>query len=60
MLYEIPSIMDLKEAGQLLHVGRTTMLKIIHEGQLDAVCRNNHWLITRKALEDYLAYGQPS
>jgi excisionase family DNA binding protein len=51
---DIPYIMTFKECQKILCVGKNTLLRLIHSGQLDAFQIGNRWKITRDAVIDYI------
>ena len=53
-MQEIPAIMTRKEASELLKISKGTILKLIHEGKLDAFMIGNNYRLTRGAIEDFI------
>lgn len=53
-MQEIPAIMTRKEASELLHISKNSILKLIHDGKIDAFMIGNGYRITRTAIEDFI------
>lgn len=57
-MYEyIPEIMTLKECQNVLKVGKNTLLKLIHSGELDAFKLGSRWKIPKEAVIEYIKYS---
>lgn len=54
MLSHVPDVLNLKELQKILHIGRNTALKLIHEEKLDAHFIAGKWLILREDVEEFL------
>ena len=56
-MYErIPEIMTVKECQNILKVGKNTLLKLIHSGEIDAFRIGNRWKIPKEAVIGYIKY----
>ena len=53
-LYDLPVIMTRKEAQSVLHIGKGTMLRYIHERIIPAKKIGNKFYITRDDLLEFI------
>lgn len=51
--------LDLMEAAEFLRISRTTMLRLLKRGDIQAVKVGGQWRILRSALDDYLSGAKP-
>lgn len=56
MLERIPEIMTFNECKCLLKVGKNTLLKLLHNGDIGAFRIGNRWKIPKKAVMDYIKF----
>ena len=57
LMYEtIPEIMTLRECRQILKVGKNTMLRLIHSGELSAFRIGNRWKVPKEAVLEFIKY----
>lgn len=56
MYEQIPEIMTLRECCKLLKVGKNTMLRLIHEGQIEAFMVGNRWKIPKEGVVEFIRY----
>jgi len=54
MLKDVPAILTFQECMVVLKVGKNTLLRLIHDGELDAFRIGNRWKITREAVEVFI------
>lgn len=54
MLYNVSDVLTLKEMQKILHVGKNTALRLIHEGIIEGHLVANKWLIFREDVEEYI------
>lgn len=54
MLENIPEMMTIKEAAQVLRCGRTKLMEYVHEGVIDAYMIAGKWLILREDLVEFV------
>ena len=54
MLKDVPAILTFQECMVVLKVGKNTLLRLIHDGELDAFRIGNRWKITREAVELFI------
>ena len=56
-MYEtIPEIMTFKECQRLLRVGKNTLLRMLHTGELDGFRIGNRWRVTKESVVEFLRY----
>lgn len=56
-MYEmIPEVMTFKECKTLLRVGKNTLLRMLHTGELDGFMIGNRWKITKESVIEFLRY----
>ena len=56
MYEKIPEIMTCKECQNILKIGKNTLLKLIHSGEIDAFRIGNRWKIPKEAVVEYIRY----
>ena len=57
-MYErIPEIMTVKDCQNILKVGKNTLLKLIHSGEIDAFRIGSRWKIPKEAVVEYIKYS---
>ena len=56
MYEQIPEIMTLRECCALLKIGKNTMLRLIHEGQIEAFMIGNRWKIPKESVVEFIRY----
>ncbi len=54
MLYNTPDTLTLKELQKVLHVGKNTALKLIHENIITGHLVGGKWLVLREDVEEYI------
>lgn len=54
MLYNSPDVLTLKEMQKILHVGKNTALRLIHEGIIEGHLVAKKWLVFREDVEEYI------
>ena len=52
----IPEIMTFKECQRLLRVGKNTLLRMLHTGELDGFRIGNRWRVTKESVVEFLRY----
>lgn len=57
MLTNIPDVLSIKELRSVLHISRSTALKLIHEGMLEAHMIGGKWLVLKEDVEELLKRG---
>ncbi len=56
-MYEmIPEIMTFEECKTLLRVGKNTLLRMLHTGELDGFKIGNRWKIKKESVVEFLRY----
>ena len=56
-MYEmIPEVMTFNEVKTLLRVGKNTLLKMLHTGELDGFMIGNRWKIRKESVVEFLRY----
>ena len=56
MNQKLPTLYTLKECCSILKVGRTKMLELIWNGEIDAFKIGGHWRITESAIQEYVTH----
>ena len=56
MYEQIPEIMTLRECCAILMVGKNTMLRLIHEWQIEAFMVGNRWKIPKEGVVEFIRY----
>ena len=57
MMYEqTPEIMTLRECCAVLKVGKNTMLKLLHDKQIEGFRVGNRWKVTKEAVVEFIRY----
>ena len=56
MYEQIPEIMTVRERCVLLKVGKNTMLRLIHEGQIEDFMIGNRWKIPKESVVEFIRY----
>ena len=56
MYEQIPEIMTLRECCAILKVGKNTMLRLIHEWQIEAFMVGNRWKIPKEGVVEFIRY----
>lgn len=54
---EIPPIMTFAQCQNILHVGKNTLLDMLHDGRLQGFKIGSRWRITREELEEYIEHA---
>ena len=54
---EIPPIMTFAQCQNILHVGKNTLLDMLHDGRLQGFKIGSRWRITRAELEEYIEHA---
>ena len=49
-------ILTFKECQRLLKVGKNTLLRLLHNGDIEAFRIGNRWKIPKSAIFDYIRY----
>lgn len=57
MLYNTPDTLTLKELQKVLHVGKNTALKLIHENIITGHLIGGKWLVLREDVEEYILHA---
>lgn len=57
MLYNTPDTLTLKELQKVLHVGKNTALKLIHENIITGHLVGGKWLVLREDVEEYILHA---
>ena len=50
---EIPPIMTFAQCQNILHIGKNTLLNMLHDGRLQGFKIGSRWRITREELEEF-------
>ena len=53
-LDQYPDVLTLHECQQILQVSRGTMLRLLHENEIQAFRVGNRWRIQRKAMLEFI------
>ena len=56
MYEQIPEIMTLRECCAILKVGKNTMLKLLHEKQIEGFRVGNRWKIPKESVVEFIRY----
>lgn len=56
MYDRIPVIMSCKECQKIMRIGKTTLLKLIHSGEIEAFRVGRRWKIPRESVIEYIKY----
>jgi len=56
MLTNTPDILTTQDLMQLLHISKTTALKLIHENIITGHWNGNRWLILKEDVLDYILH----
>lgn len=51
---QIPAIMTRKECQELLHISKSSMLKLLKEGAIDSFTINGRYRITSDSLNEFI------
>ena len=54
MFQTIPAIMTRKELSELLHISKGTLLRLIHDGKIEAFQIGNSFRFTKEAVEEFV------
>lgn len=54
---EIPPIMTFAQCQNILHVGKNTLLDMLHDGRLQGFKIGSRWRITREKLEEFIEHA---
>jgi excisionase family DNA binding protein len=54
MLCNTPDTLTLKDLQEVLHIGKNTALKLIHENVLAGHLIGGKWLVLREDVEEYI------
>lgn len=49
-----PDVLTLKEMQKILHIGKNTALKLMHEGIIEGHWVGNKWLIFKEDVIEYI------
>ena len=60
MLPNEPDVLTLKEMQKILHIGKNTALKLIHEGIIEGHWVGNKWLIFKEDVIEYILKSSTS
>ena len=55
---EIPPIMTFAQCQNILHIGKNTLLDMLHDGRLQGFKIGSRWRITREELEEFIEHAQ--
>lgn len=58
MKQEIPPVMTFSQCQNILHIGKNTLLNLLHDGQLDGFKIGSRWRITREDLEEFIDHAR--
>ncbi len=58
MNQEIPPIMTFAQCQSILHIGKNTLLDMLHSGRLQGFKIGSRWRITREELEEFIVHCQ--
>ncbi|MCM1244992.1 MAG: helix-turn-helix domain-containing protein [Roseburia sp.] len=58
MKHEIPPVMTFSQCQDILHVGKNTLLDLLHDGKLDGFKIGSRWRITREDLEEFMEHAR--
>ena len=53
-LDKYPDVLTLRECQKILQVSRSTMLRLLHEGEIPAFRIGNRWRIQRKEMLEFI------
>ncbi len=56
MYEQIPEIMTLREACELLKVGKNTMLRLLHDKEIEGFMIGNRWKIPKESVVEFIRY----
>jgi excisionase family DNA binding protein len=56
MYEQIPEIMTLREACELLKVGKNTMLRLLHDKKIEGFRIGNRWKIPKESVVEFIRY----
>jgi len=54
MLDNVPDTLTLKDLQKVLHIGKNTALKLIHENIIEGHFIGGKWIVTRRDVEEYI------
>lgn len=55
MFQTIPAIMTRKELSELLHISKGTLLRLIHDGKIEAFQIGNSFRFTKDSILEFIA-----
>ena len=58
MKQESPPIMTFAQCQNILHVGKNTLLDMLHDGRLQGFKIGSRWRITREELEEFIEHAK--
>ena len=57
-MYEtIPEVLTLKECARLLKVGKNTMLRLLHDKEIEGFRIGNRWKIPKESVIEFIRYS---
>ena len=56
MNQNMTEILTFKECQHLLKVGKNTLLRLLHSGEIEALRIGNRWKIPKTAVYDFIRY----
>jgi excisionase family DNA binding protein len=56
MYEQIPEIMTLREACELLKVGKNTMLRLLYGKEIEGFRIGNRWKIPKESVVEFIRY----
>lgn len=56
MYEQVPEIMTLRECCAILKVRKNTMLKLLHEKQIEGFMVGNRWKIPKESVVEFIRY----
>ncbi len=56
MYRNIPEVMTLRECMSILKVGKNTMLRLLHTGEIEGFKIGTRWKIPRESVIDFIRY----
>ena len=57
MYEQIPEILTLKECCALLKVGKNTMLRLLHDKEIEGFMIGNRWKIPKESVVEFIRYS---
>lgn len=56
MCETIPEVLTLKECCELLKVGKNTMLRLLHDKEIEGFRIGNRWKIPKESVVEFIRY----